>query len=145
MLYTMTKRNDPEHQEQKAFFEFAALHFKKHPELELIYAIPNGGHRHKAVAAKMKAEGVKDGVPDMCLPVARGPYHALYIEMKAPYKKNHKLPTNQQWWKIRLTGEGNGHSVCYDWEDAWDTVMAYLAMDRTNAERSNHGNYMHKL
>ena len=26
--------------------------------------IPNGGHRHKAVAGKLKAQGVKPGVPD---------------------------------------------------------------------------------
>ena len=61
-----------EHQEQAALFRWAWFAQVKHPALALLYAIPNGGHRHKAVAARMKAEGVKAGVPDLCLPVARG-------------------------------------------------------------------------
>jgi len=33
----------------------------------MIFAIPNGGQRHVAVARKLKAEGVVAGVPDLCL------------------------------------------------------------------------------
>ena len=47
-----------------------------------IYAIPNGGHRHPAVAARLKAEGVTPGMPDLHLPIATGREHGLSIEMK---------------------------------------------------------------
>lgn len=41
---------------------------------------PNGGHRHPAVAAKLKWAGVKPGVPDVVI-VWRG--RAIFIELKA--------------------------------------------------------------
>jgi len=63
---------DEEHKEQKALFRWAGFRAQQKPELELLYAILNGGHRHKAVGRRLKAEGVKRGVPDICLPVPRG-------------------------------------------------------------------------
>jgi len=42
-----------EHEEQVALFRWAWFAQVKHPALALLYAIPNGGHRHKAVAARM--------------------------------------------------------------------------------------------
>ena len=52
------------------------------PELGLLFAIPNGGKRGIATAARLKLEGVKPGVPDLMLPVARQGFHGLFIEMK---------------------------------------------------------------
>jgi hypothetical protein len=71
----------------------------KYPALRMLHAIPNGGHRHKATAARLKAAGVKAGVPDICLPVARGDWHGLYIELKVG--KN-KLTEAQRRWKDDL-------------------------------------------
>lgn len=49
--------------EQTALFHWAAFAAKhEHPELALMFAVPNGGHRHPVVAAKLKAQGVKAGV-----------------------------------------------------------------------------------
>jgi len=45
-----------------------------------IFAIPNGGHRHVAVATKLKAEGVSAGVADLCL-IHRG--IVAFVEVKA--------------------------------------------------------------
>lgn len=53
------------------------------PELRLLFAIPNGGARNPKVAEQLKAEGVKAGVPDYLLPVARRNFHGLFIELKA--------------------------------------------------------------
>ena len=36
------------------------------------FRIPGGGSRHPAEAARPRAQGVKAGVPDLCIPVARG-------------------------------------------------------------------------
>lgn len=73
----------PESVEQKLVVEWARRAECTWPEIALLHHIPNGGQRDKAVAAKLKTEGVKAGVPDLCLPVPRGKYHGLYIEMKA--------------------------------------------------------------
>ena len=66
-----------ESQEQQALFEWAELSKRCFPELELLFHVPNGGARSKATAGRLKAEGVKPGVPDLCLPVPRGAYHGL--------------------------------------------------------------------
>lgn len=71
-----------EHEEQKALIEWSAWMSNARPELSLMFAVPNGGDRHPAVAAKLKAEGVKAGVPDIFLPVPRNGYHGLFIELK---------------------------------------------------------------
>ena len=54
-----------EHELQKAcvnWFGYQYPHLK-----DLLIAIPNGGKRHVKTAAKLKAEGVKAGVPDLFL------------------------------------------------------------------------------
>ena len=63
-----------EHNLQIACVRWFRLQYPKH----LIYAIPNGGRRNVAVAAKLKAEGVLPGVPDLHIPVAKGGFHGLY-------------------------------------------------------------------
>ena len=39
-----------EAQEQMTLFSWAAMQSGKYPELNLLYHVPNGGSRHKAVA-----------------------------------------------------------------------------------------------
>ena len=57
--------------EQATLFSWASMRTYWHPELNLMFHIPNGGKRSKAEAGRFRAEGVKSGVPDICLPVAR--------------------------------------------------------------------------
>ena len=116
-----------ESQEQITLFEWAALHTRKHPELELLYHIPNGGHRHKTTAMRLKAEGVKAGVPDICLPVPRSGYHGLYIELKAG--KN-KVTDNQTHWLEALKQNGHYATVCHGWEAAAEIILRYLKGDK---------------
>ena len=71
------KRQQPEAEHQAALFRWASLVSLRLPELRLLFAVPNGGHRHRAVAARLKDEGVKAGVPDLFLPVPRGAFHGL--------------------------------------------------------------------
>lgn len=122
----------PEHHDQVALFRWAGYQAKARPELALMFAIPNGGLRSKATAGKLKAEGVKAGVPDICLPVARGEYHALWIEMKAG--RNKPTPPQVQ-WHMRLSQQGYRVAVCYSWEAARDVIEEYLtgSSDRTFA------------
>ena len=112
-----------EHDEQANLITWAAMHEHEHPGLEMLFAIPNGGHRHIRVAAKMKAEGVKAGVPDLFLPVPRGDYHGLFIEMK--FGKN-KPTAHQRHWLEMLEWHGYKTAVCYWFLDARDVLIDYL-------------------
>lgn len=113
---------------QIALFEWAAM--VPLPELRLLYANANGGARHKATAGRLKAEGVKPGVPDLCLPVARHGYHGLYIELKRPKEgpgtRAGKTSDDQDAWIAALTAEGYRAVVCYGWVEASEEIMRYL-------------------
>jgi len=114
-----------EHAEQAALFRWAEFARSRLPELVLLHAIPNGGHRHKATAARLKAEGVKRGVPDVCLPVARNGAHGLYIELKTERGK----PTPEQLGWIRaLRRQGYVAEVCRGWESARSMIEHYLTV-----------------
>ena len=112
-----------EHLVQAALFDWAQRAAVTYPELELLFAIPNGGHRHLSVAKKLKKEGVRAGVPDIFLPVARSPYHGLFIEMK--FKKNG--PTKgQRLWLTNLSIQGYCCTLQRDWEEASQFIVSYL-------------------
>lgn len=113
-----------ERAEQVALFAWAALTASQYPELRLLFAIPNGGLRNKIVAANLKAEGVRAGVPDMFLPVARGRWHGLFIELKRR-TKNH-VSSEQLKMIVQLQAQGYGAAVCIGWEVARDCILAYL-------------------
>jgi dienelactone hydrolase len=122
--HTYTLAAASEHHEQKTLKEWVDLNSGTYPELRALYAIPNGGHRHPATAVKMQAEGVKPGIPDLCLAVARGGYHALYIEMKR--RVGGRVSDAQAEMALRLVHHGNAVRVCKGWEEAKDTLIAYL-------------------
>lgn len=114
-----------EHDEQAELFAWAEFAAKWHPDLQRMFAIPNGGLRHKAVAAKLKAEGVKAGVLDVFLPAARGGFYGLFVEMK--YGKN-KPTIDQKWWLENLSLGGYKTTVCYSATQAKDVIEKYLAL-----------------
>jgi hypothetical protein len=115
-----------EHQEQVTLFRWVVLVQSGHPETKLLHAIPNGGHRHKAVAARLKAEGVRRGVPDLCLPVARNGCHGLYIEMK---NSKGRLSPEQKKWADALQAQGYRFELCRSWQEAALTIADYLGFD----------------
>ena len=112
-----------EHDEQVKLFQWARMSEGRWPELALLFAIPNGGKRHVAVAVKLKAEGVKAGVPDICLPVARGRYHGLFIELK--HGKN-RTQTIQRRWLADLGMNGYCARVAHEFEGARALIEDYL-------------------
>lgn len=86
----------------------------------------SGGHRNKSEAVNLKRQGVKAGVPDICLPVARGQYHGLYIELKYG---NNKPSQKQLEWIAGLRAEGFAACVCYGWRKAADVITYYLSLN----------------
>jgi hypothetical protein len=116
-----------EHDHQVQLFQWAADHTTiLRPELALLFAIPNGGKRDPKTAFRMQEEGVKSGVPDMFLPVARQGYHGLFIELK--YGKN-TTTERQDGWIERLTAQGYLAVVCYGWEAASRVLGEYLGIE----------------
>ena len=57
------------------------------------FAIPNGALRSKAVASKLKAEGVKAGVADMLILLPNSTFHGLFVEVKI--KGNSQQPNQK--------------------------------------------------
>lgn len=113
-----------EHEEQAALIRRVRDHEDQIPQLELLYSNANGGYRTRGTAMKMKAEGTKPGIPDLFLPVARGPYHGLYIEMKAT--KGGSLTKAQKAVIPLLEEQGYRVEVCKGMEKAWGVLMDYL-------------------
>jgi len=87
-----------EHAIQKAIARYL-LHLELQGKL-LYFAIPNGGDRHIAVAAKMKAEGVRAGVPDLMVLADGVP---RFLEVKT---SRGDLSTNQKDWFKALDDQG---------------------------------------
>lgn len=90
-----TPTKSSEHDEQVALFQWAALHSLRWPCLAYLFAIPNGGKRATVTAMRLKAEGVKAGVPDVLLPWPVGGWCGLWIEMK--YGSNKTTAEQRDW------------------------------------------------
>lgn len=121
-----------EHQEARSLIEAVELHAKRHPKLRLLFAVPNGGDRHKATAGKLRAEGVKAGVPDYILPVAAGGFHGLAIELKR--RKRGQTSRKQEQWIEALRAEGWRAEVCRGWEQALSVLADYLGVRLAGSE-----------
>lgn len=125
-----------EHQQQAALVKWFAGHFPQY----LFFAIPNGGKLpyKKAISkktgksisisperTKLLAEGMVPGIPDLFLPVARGGYHGLFIEMKT---EKGTLSPEQKAIHPRLTNEDYMVVVAYGLEAAKTFIIDYLSL-----------------
>ena len=109
-----------EYHEQAALIDWARSMEHQYPALRYLFHIPNGGWRHKATAGRMKAQGVKAGVPDLFLPI---PPPGLWIEMK--YGTN-QLTAHQSAWCRALYEAGYHVQVCWSFEEARDVLVDYI-------------------
>jgi hypothetical protein len=120
-----------EHQEQVWLFRWAAFNEHRYPELRWMFAVPNGaylGYRVRQIrGAKLKAEGLRRGVPDIFLPVAKRDYHGLFIEMKRV--KGGKKSDAQIAWKEALEQNGYLVLICEGWLMARANIEWYLKGD----------------
>lgn len=90
-----------EHDIQASLFSYIEQHKYSFPQLETIFAIPNGmwiagsGGRKFALINKYKSEGLTPGIPDVLLPLpsADGKWNLLFLETKRP---NESLNPNQK-------------------------------------------------
>ena len=113
-----------EYDEQAALIEWADLASKKWPELKWLHSINNGAYVSIGVAVKLKKAGTRRGVPDLSLPVARGGYHGLYVEMK--HVKGGRVDPDQVACHAFLRDAGYHVVVCKGWEAAKAEILEYL-------------------
>jgi hypothetical protein len=125
--FRLTAKYPTEHQEQVGLMKWAWYRSSTFPELDLLFAVANGGKRDAATGARLKAEGVKPGVPDLMLPVPRGNYSGLFIELKK--RVGGKVSPHQQAWIDRLRQQGYAAVVCNGASEAIKTLEEYLAHD----------------
>jgi hypothetical protein len=113
-----------EEQEQRALLLWAdTLAVAQEPRLAWLYHTPNGGKRSKATAGRLKAMGVKAGVPDLHLPVPSRGYHGLWLEMKA--SGQHPTPAQVHWLESLAT-QGHCCGVYTTWHKAAEHLCWYL-------------------
>lgn len=110
---------------QEALFAWARnpANLKKYPCLDLLSCSLNGVKLSIQQAIKAKAGGMLRGEWDVKLPIARGSYIGLVIEMK--FGKN-KLSESQIWYGERMKQEGHYVAVCYDWLSAKSIIENYI-------------------
>ncbi len=117
------KRGHQEHDEQVVVATWASKQSGALADARKLFAVPNGGSRHLLEAVRLKAEGVKAGVPDLFLPVPRAPYHGLFIEMKAPKG----VISDEQAARLReLAADWYLAVVAYGADEAIEAITNYL-------------------
>lgn len=72
----------------------------------------------------MKQQGVKAGVPDLFLPIPKGDYHGLFIEMKR--KDGGQLTKAQIGWLDKLNKQGYMARCCHGADNAIALIEHYL-------------------
>jgi len=112
---------------QAQLFQWAELQKGSVPELDSLFAVPNGQYR----PGQRPEPGLRKGVPDLCLPVSRlgfkgqtrEVYGALWIELKT---KTGRLRKSQKAWQDRLQEQGQAWALCRSFEGARCCIMDYL-------------------
>lgn len=100
----------------------------------IIFAIPNAAKRSFRLAAKMKAEGMVSGIPDLFIAkntLERIPgtccanvWNGFFIEMKRSQKE--KTTENQDYYLEKLAEAGYKTAVCRSFDEFQQVVNEYL-------------------
>lgn len=118
----------PEEDEQRAVAQYLDM------RRDLVWChVPNGGLRNAIVAKKLKAQGVKPGVPDILIfdPTRRGKHSdgefvGCAIELKR--RVGGRVSDAQDDWIIKLTQRGWICTVCFGSDEAIDFIESMYGM-----------------
>lgn len=134
-MWTIKAKNTycpTESEEQQLLFEWAWIQKCKYRLLKLLFHIPNEGKRSAATGARMKAEGMRSGVPDLFLPVARKGYHGMFIELKR--RRGGVVSKDQQQWIDDLREQGYHAIVCRGFDEAKEQLTEYLKPEKKQGD-----------
>jgi hypothetical protein len=117
-----------EHDEQVQFFLYLRLlEGAGVEEAEMAFAVPNGLRVASIrVARRAVNEGMRAGVPDILVPVARGSKHGLAIEMKSPKGRS---TAAQKEWQAKLRMRGWEVAECHSAIIALRTFIDYCKLE----------------
>ena len=134
------KRRHIEDDQARWLITWARANARMHPELNLLFAIPNGGWRDKREAARLKSMGVRAGVSDYFLPVPRvirrmttgsdiwpdrKQLCGLWLELKS---EDGKLKRPQAEWLRLMEEQGYATKVAHGWVAAARAICNYLGL-----------------
>lgn len=119
------RKKDAEGQEQAHLLSWFRTTY---PEFcELLIHIPNGGSRKNAFEGwRLKQQGVRAGVSDLFLPIARGGFIGLWIEFKAAPPFDAAVSDSQESWLSLMREQGHQACVCKGVQAAVDVLKNYL-------------------
>lgn len=109
---------------QIEFFRQVPLFFPRLPD-KLLFAVPNGGSRHKIEAANMKRQGVKAGVADVILQIPKKGFASLCLEFKT---KTGRQSKEQREYQRQVEMAGSKYVVVRSVEEAIGEMRMYLLL-----------------
>lgn len=112
------KRTYPERAIQCAIVKALKTYCK--PSQAFWYAIPNGGKRDVITAARMKAEGVQPGAPDLGFVLPFG--LAAFLEIKADKGRQ---SVSQEFIEKQINELGGRYAVAHSVDEAWGILAAW--------------------
>jgi len=115
----MKAKGATEHQIQKAWFQWWNMTYGS----PLAWAIPNGGARHIVTATKLRAEGVRAGVPDVFIAKPRHPWHGLFLEFKT---EKGRVSDSQEFMLQILEDQGYKTAVVRSVDEAIKVTNTYF-------------------
>lgn len=124
------RKGEAEGEEQA---ELLALFRARYPDVgHLLIHIPNGGSRKNAYEGwRLKQQGVRAGVSDLFLPVARGGFFGLWVEFKAAPPNDAAVSESQKEWVALMRAQGYQADICLGVDAAMAVLSTYLALPPT--------------
>lgn len=129
------RKNEAEGEEQTQLIKLFRAQF---PAVGLLLIhVPNGGSRKNAFEGwRLKEQGVRAGVSDLFLPVARGGFFGLWIEFKAAPPNDAAVSDSQEAWVNEMQVQGYAAHICRGVNAALRVLTDYMALPTTNPIRA---------
>lgn len=116
-----------EAEEQEALFSWCLAN-----GIDMVH-IPNERKCTAYVAGQLLRQGMRKGFPDNFIPIARGGFHGLFIELKRAKKSLSKKSPEQREWVKKLNASGYKAVFCYGAEETKKVISEYLSTLESNA------------
>jgi hypothetical protein len=115
----------PEKDIQATFFSWRDMFKRNYPQLNAIFAVPNGIWTFKAVAKSMVRQGMTAGIPDVICahPSRDGKFHGLFIEFKS---ETGETSEQQEFFLKYFSDLGYRTAICRNWWTAANLVNEHL-------------------
>jgi hypothetical protein len=99
-----------------------------------IIHIPNEGKRSLRYGKSLKDMGMRAGVFDLFIIMARHGYHGAWIELKS---RKGKLSEEQLIFQNDMRQQNYFTVVCYSVDEALETIQWYCYQDKSPQHRAN--------